>query len=51
MSSALNKVLTSLNYSAEQIKSLRLHSFRIGAISAAVESGKVSADQLQFAGH
>ena len=50
MSSALNRVLCSLNFSAEQIKTLGLHSFRIGAISAAVASGNVSEDQLQRAG-
>ena len=50
MSSALNRVLCSLNYSVEQIKTMGLHSFRSCAISAVVDSGKVSEDQLQRAG-
>ena len=50
MSMVLNSVLTSLNFSDEQKKPIGLHSFRIGAISAAVASGGVSEEQLQHAG-
>ena len=50
MSSIFKKSLAALNLDSDVIKSLGLHSFRIGAISAAVNSGKLTPDQLQRAG-
>ena len=50
MSKLFKKSLAALNLDSDIIKSLGLHSFRIGAISAAVNSGRLSTDQLQRAG-
>ena len=50
MASVLKKSLAVLIFTSDEIKSFGLHSFRIGAISAAVNSGKLITDQLQRAG-
>ena len=50
MASVLKKSLAAINFTSDKIKSFGLHSFRIGAISAAVNSGKITTHQLQRAG-
>ena len=50
MAKLLKKNLALLNLDSDQIKNFGLHSFRIGAITAGVNSGKLSTDQLQRAG-
>ena len=49
MASTLKKSFAAINFDSNDIKSFGLHSFRIGAISAAVNSGKLTTDQLQRA--
>ena len=41
------KMLSALDFAEEDIKSLGLHSFRIEAISSALQSGKVSREEVQ----
>ena len=50
MASIFKKSLAALDLNSDVIKTLGLHSFRIGAITAAVNSGKLTPDQLQHAG-
>ena len=50
MAKLFKKSLAQLNLDSVQIENLGLHSFRIGAITAGVNSGKLSTDQLQRAG-
>ena len=50
MASVLKKSLAVLIFTSDEIKSFGLYSFRIGDISAAVNSGKLITDQLQRAG-
>ena len=50
MRTVFTKMLSSLDFAEEDVKSLGLHSFRIGAISVALESGKVSREEMQQAG-
>ena len=50
MRTVFQRMLSSLRFSEEDVKSFRLYSFRIGTISAALESGKVSREEVQRAG-
>ena len=50
MAKVFKKTLTQCNLDSDQIANLGLHSFRIGAITAGVNSGKLTSNQLQRAG-
>ena len=50
MAKVLKKTLTQCNLDSEEISNLGLHSFRIGAITAGVNSGRLTPGQLQRAG-
>ena len=48
--SVFQRMLLNLVFSEEDVKSFRLHLFPIIAISSALESGKVSCEEVQQAG-
>ena len=50
VSSVFKSMLLGLGWSLQEARSFGLHSFRIGAITAGVESGALTEDQLRRAG-